>query len=97
MLKHATMLGGTEPALPTADRWPLDKYQLLFVVNLVKLPSGSGLNESELGPKQIYAREHKLYYYITHRKTYLVDSVFPAPLSPEKKKKNSYKLTDNKI
>ena len=29
--------GGTEPALPTADRWPLDKYQLLFVVNLVKL------------------------------------------------------------
>ena len=35
--KHATTLGGTEPALPTADRWPLDKYQLLFVVNLVKL------------------------------------------------------------
>ena len=29
--------GGTEPAMPTADRWPLDKYQLLFVVNLVKL------------------------------------------------------------
>ena len=36
-LKHATTLGGTEPALPTANRWPLDKYQLLFVVNLVKL------------------------------------------------------------
>lgn len=34
---------------------------------------------------------------ITHRKTYLVDSVFPAPLSPEKKEKNSYRLTDNKI
>ena len=28
---------GTEPALPTANRWLLDKYQLLFVVNLVKL------------------------------------------------------------
>ena len=29
--------GGTELALPTANHWPLDKYQLLFVVNLVKL------------------------------------------------------------
>lgn len=36
-LKYATTLGGTEPAMPTADRRPLDKYQLLFVVNLVKL------------------------------------------------------------
>ena len=38
-LKHATTLAGTEPALPTANCWPLDKYQLLFVINLVKLHS----------------------------------------------------------
>ena len=31
---------------------------------LITDPSGSGQNESESGPKHIYAREHKLYCYI---------------------------------